>query len=45
MDMLRKGAKLEMVGKIPGKSIGITADIYHHSRTGETNKDTSGSHR
>jgi len=35
-EMLRKGAKLEVVGRILGhSSIGITADIYRHVRTGE----------
>jgi len=33
---LRKGAKLEVVGRILGHaSIGITADIYRHVRTVE----------
>ena len=35
-EMLRNGAKLEVVGRILGhSSIGITADIYRHVRTGE----------
>jgi len=35
-EMLRRGAKLEVVGRILGhSSIGITADIYRHVRTGE----------
>ena len=35
-EMLRKGAKLEVVVRIFGhSSIGITADIYRHVRTGE----------
>jgi site-specific recombinase XerD len=35
-EMLRRGAKLEVVGRILGhSSIGITADIYRHVRTEE----------
>lgn len=39
-EMLRKGAKLEVVGRILGhSSIGITADIYRHVRTGEMHEE------
>jgi len=39
-EMLRSGAKLEVVGRILGHfSIGITADIYHHVRTGEMHEE------
>ncbi|MFC2001704.1 tyrosine-type recombinase/integrase [Chloroflexota bacterium] len=39
-EMLRKGAKLEVVGRILGhSSIGITADIYRHARTGEMHEE------
>jgi site-specific recombinase XerD len=35
-EMLRNGAKLEVVGRILGHSgIGVTADIYRHVRTEE----------
>ena len=35
-EMLKNGAKLEVVGRILGhSSIGITADVYRHVRTGE----------
>ena len=39
-EMLRSGAKLEVVGRILGhSSIGITADIYRHVRTGEMHEE------
>lgn len=39
-EMLKKGAKLEVVGRILGhSSIGITADIYRHVRTGEMHEE------
>jgi len=39
-EMLRNGAKLEVVGRILGhSSIGITADIYRHVRTGEMHEE------
>jgi hypothetical protein len=39
-EMLRNGAKLEVVGRILGHaSIGITADIYRHVRTGEMHEE------
>jgi integrase len=39
-EMLRNGAKLEVVGRILGhSSIGITADIYRHVRTGEIHEE------
>jgi site-specific recombinase XerD len=39
-EMLRKGAKLEVVGRILGHSdIGITATIYRHVRTGEMHEE------
>jgi integrase/recombinase XerD len=39
-EMLRRGAKLEVVGRILGhSSIGITADIYRHVRTGEMHEE------
>jgi integrase/recombinase XerD len=39
-EMLKKGAKLEVVGRILGHaSIGITADIYRHVRTGEMHEE------
>jgi site-specific recombinase XerD len=35
-EMLRNGAKLEVVGRILGhRGIGVTADIYRHVLTGE----------
>jgi integrase len=38
--MLRGGAKLEVVGRILGhSSIGITADIYRHVSTGEMHQE------
>jgi len=40
-EMLKKGAKLEVVGRILGhSSIGITADIYRHVRTDEMHEET-----
>ncbi len=40
-EMLKKGAKLEVVGRILGhSSIGITADIYRHVRTEEMHEET-----
>lgn len=39
-EMLKSGAKLEVVGRILGhSSIGITADIYRHVRTGEMHQE------
>lgn len=39
-EMLRKGAKLEVVGRILGHaSIGITVDIYRHVRTEEMHEE------
>lgn len=39
-EMLKAGAKLEVVGRILGhSSIGITADIYRHVRTGEMHEE------
>ena len=39
-EMLRNGVKLEVVGRIMGhSSIGITADIYRHVRTGEMHEE------
>ena len=39
-EMLRKGAKLEVVGRILGhSSIGITVDIYRHVRRGEMHEE------
>lgn len=39
-EMLKKGAKLEVVGRILGhSSIGITADIYRHVDTGEMHEE------
>lgn len=39
-EMLKKGAKLEVVGRILGHaSIGVTADIYRHVRTGEMHEE------
>jgi site-specific recombinase XerD len=39
-EMLRNGAKLEVVGRILGhSSIGITADVYRHVRTGEMHEE------
>jgi integrase/recombinase XerD len=39
-EMLRRGAKLEVVGRILGhSSIGITADVYRHIRTGEMHEE------
>ncbi|MFC1914210.1 tyrosine-type recombinase/integrase [Chloroflexota bacterium] len=39
-EMLMKGAKLEVAGRILGhSSIGITADIYRHVRTGEMHEE------
>ncbi|MFC2018678.1 tyrosine-type recombinase/integrase [Chloroflexota bacterium] len=41
-EMLRNGAKLEVVGRILGhSSIGITADVYRHVRTGEMHEEHS----
>ena len=41
-EMLRKGAKLEVVGRILGHaSIGITADIYRHVSRGEMHEEHS----
>jgi site-specific recombinase XerD len=38
--MLKAGAKLEVVGRILGHaSIGVTADIYRHVRTGEMHEE------
>lgn len=40
-EMLKKGAKLEVVGRILGhSSIGVTADIYRHVRTGEMHEES-----
>jgi integrase/recombinase XerD len=39
-EMLKAGAKLEVVGRILGHaSIGVTADIYRHVRTGEMHEE------
>lgn len=39
-EMLRSGAKLEVVGRILGySSIGITADIHRHVRTREMHEE------
>jgi integrase len=39
-EMLKKGAKLEVVGRILGHaSIGVTADIYRHVRTDEMHEE------
>jgi site-specific recombinase XerD len=39
-EMLRNGVKLEVVGRILGhSSIGITADIHRHVRTGEMHEE------
>ncbi|MEE8470333.1 MAG: tyrosine-type recombinase/integrase [Dehalococcoidia bacterium] len=38
--ILKKGAKLEVVGRILGhSSIGITADIYRHVNTSEMHEE------
>jgi site-specific recombinase XerD len=39
-EMLRNGAKLEVVGRILGhSSIGITADVYRYVRRGEMHEE------